>query len=419
VRISRRRFLAGSALAIAGGTVSARALLVSSGGPSATPSPQVGGWSIPGAAALLAAAAPLFAANARSVVVGGTTYEYGFTPANGTYDRIWTCDEGAAIFHHPGLQTAAQRRQWFQHRVRWSVANSTYPGWVPDSISPSGTVYFFGGGVASATPYFSNIWSLVLALWSDWDATGDTATFAANQSYIDDCLAIIPRSASGCAWSDPASPSTDFLWTDGVSKTGDCAMGTVVLAHAYRMLDAISGGGSSTNPAGTPYAALRAAAEAAIGTLWNSGTGFLRASSGNNSGVDDVWATALACAEDLLGSNRAAAAAALRSAYLAGTVTDGGFVRHLPAGQFWTGTSYAHGVYQNGGFWAEPVWDCVRAVSVVDHPTARAWASDFVATVAADAASSGAAYAPHEWRNGTNQGAAGYTAWAAMLNRFA
>ena len=131
------------------------------------------------------------------------------------------------------------------------------------------------------------------------------------------------------------------------------AYGTALHAWAYKMCADMAGEhGSGT------YSTAQHHAEDGLATL-RQASGWYAGSSGNNSGVDDVWATALAVAENLVtGADRLASAQAILDAYLDGaterhgyysTISQFGLVRHLPVGQFWTGTATTQGEYQNGG----------------------------------------------------------------------
>lgn len=379
-------------------------------------------WTIAGAAAMDTSLAALYSALALSIVVGGSTAEQGWEPAT-VYPGIWTRDEAYILWHNPGLQSATLRRQFITHRLSTASSNR-----VCDWIGPTGTITY---NTAGGNAIWDGIAMVVLALWTDWWMTGDTSTFTTNQAAIDNALAAVPRDSNGCVYSDPATPIVDYGFTDTVLKTGDVAYGTALQAWAYKMLDQISGSGDSTNPAGTSYASLLATAQSGLATLYNSSTKFLRGSSVNNSGVDDVWASALAVAEGLIAEpTRRDIANNLATIYAAGSndgtgawvsdISQYGLVRHLPVGQYWSGTSTTDDTYQNGGYWATPLWDCVRAVNLVNPTLARQWALDFITQVSAEHTAEGSWTAvPYEWQNhGVGVGARGYSASAAVVRRF-
>lgn len=409
-----------------------RLLAASHGGGAVVVPPE--SWTRSGASTLDGNLAATYSSNAISVVTGGVTRAEGYRPAS-IYNALWTRDHAYVLWHNPTLLTATQRRQfvtYYLSRRTTGVESDPDGGTLPadfiaDRIDSSGTAAYKNAG-ASHLPFMDGIHFLVLALWSDWNLTGDNSTFVSNQSAIDDCLAAIPRSANGCVYSDPATPSVDYGFTDGVLKTGDVAYGTCLQAWAYKMLDAMSGGGSSTAEADT-YANLEAATEAGLATLRQS-SGWYIGSSGNNATRDDVWATALAVAEGLvIGSNARASAQAIIDAYNDGAndglgwvsqITQYGLVRHLPTGQTWAGTSITSGTYQNGGYWATPVWDCVRAVDLIDPTLARSWADEVIQQFNDEHTAEGAwSQVPYEWHNhGVGVGAKGYSASAAVIHRF-
>lgn len=398
-------------------TAASRSLLLASGGTGGVVlvPPVSDDWTVPGADDIDAALSVVYSANAFTVTESGITKAEGYRPA-AAYGNLWTRDNAYTLWHNPSLRTAAQRRQI----VTYTLSKRDGLDFIPDRIASNGSPTYLNPG-ASALPFLDGIAMVVLLLWADWTETADNSTFVAQQSAIDDCLAAMPRSVNGCVWSDPADPSVDYGFTDSIKKTGDCAYGTALQAWAYKMCDEMSGGGSSTAE-GDTYANLRAHAETGLATLRDA-SGWYVGSSGNNAGVYDVWATALIVAEELVtGANRSASATTIRDAYLADEISERGRVRHLPIGQYWTGTATPHESYQNGGFWNTPLWDCVRAVAVVDFTTAYAWAVEAMTEIADDElAVYGAAATPNEWLlfpYGVVGGAAGYTPSAAVVHRF-
>ncbi len=382
-------------------------------------SPPQSSWTISGAAAIDANLAVVFAGAFAQIVVSSSVVEEAFEPDYAqAYGAIWTRDHAYTIWHNPTLLTAAQRRQFISHRL--ATVSSSPANFVADRITTDGTVTYKNLGTL---PHMDGIAFVVLACWADWTESGSNTAFATNQAAIDACMAATPRSVNGCVYSDPAHYSVYYGFTDGIIITGDDAMGTAMHAWAYKMLDEMSGGGSSTVEADT-YANLRAHAESGLATLRNATTKFYKASSVNSSTVDYVWATALAVAEELVtGTDRTDSAQAIADAYNAGTITQNGFVRHLYGTQGWPnggGVTYLQS--QNGGYWMTPLWDCVRAVDVVDPTLARTWAAEALTEVSNEAAAQGTwTRAPYEWRNtgqaGTG-GVPGYTASAAIVHRF-
>lgn len=76
--------------------------------------------------------------------------------------------------------------------------------------------------------------------------------------------------------------------------------------------------------------------------------------------------------------------------------------------------------HQNGGFWLTPLWDCVRAVQLVDGTLARSWAAEALQQVIDEhTAEADWTKVPYEWHNhGVGVGAKGYSASAAVVDRF-
>lgn len=358
-----------------------------------------------------------------------TPGEVGFAPdATNAYGALWTRDHAYTVWHMPNLLTADEIASFVRQRLATRSASSTADpdggtfgaagaNFICDRISNTGVVTFKNAG-ASKLPFMDGIAFVVLALWSQWKMSGTLTLYTEVKADVDTCLAAIPRAANGCVYSDPANPSVDYGFTDGVKKTGNVAYGTALQAWAYKMMAEMAGETTSG-----PYTTLRLAAQSGLATLRQS-SGWYSGSSVNNAARDDVWATALIVAEGLCTAAQGKASAlTLRDAYLAGTITSRGWVRHMPVGQYWVGTSVAVDTYQNGGYWLTPIWDCYRAVSLVDPQVAYSWVSEAMGESQRQFAAEGtvgAVTAPYEWFfQTTNSGPKGYTASAAIFNRFA
>jgi hypothetical protein len=428
--LTRRRFLAWAALTALAAVPLANRLLSGAGGSGAfAPPPWT--WQIDGADDIEASLAVVFSDNAITVTVGGVTKAQGYRPDD-IYDALWTRDHAYVLWHYPEKMTATQRRQFVSYFIeRRTDGSEADPDggllpadFIADRIADDGTATYKNAGT-SDLPFMDGIAFVVLALWSDWNLTSDTTTFDDNEAAIADCLAAIPRSANGCVYSNPAAPSVDYGFTDTVKKTGDVAYGTALQAWAYKMCAEMAGeSGSGT------WTTLREEAEDGLATLRKS-SGWYMGSSVNNAAVDDVWATALIVAEGLVsGADRTASAQAIADAYADGstgplgytsTITQFGLVRHLPVGQYWTGTTTTQNTYQNGGYWLTPLWDCVRAVALVDHNLALTWATEAMQQIEDEYTAEGDWHdVPYEWHNyGVGVGAKGYTASAAIIHRFA
>lgn len=367
----------------------------------------------------------LFAANKVEVYEGATLVETGWKPAIGSsYNALWTRDHAYTVWHAPDRVDWTQLRQWVNHRIaKRSTGAETgghgsngYADFIPDRIDLDGTAKFKNPS-SSERPFMDGIHFLILAMWTDWKTNGHTATFTANKTAIDACLAAIPRDGSGAVYSDPATPSVDYGFTDSILKTGAVAYGTALQAWAYKMCAAISTAAGDTAGA-SEYTTLKNTAMAGLATL-RRGDGWYNASSVNNQ-VEDVWATALAVAENLIADSgeRTASATVIRDRYVDAGIVSNGWAPHLIKGTFWTGTSTGQTAYQNGGFWLTPLPDLVYAVSLVDSTKATQWrniAMNQVNRQIAREPSLGDMTAPYEWFYGTTYSEPrGYSASAAI-----
>jgi hypothetical protein len=340
-------------------------------------------------------------------------------------EAVWTRDHAYVLWHLVNSFPKSQRQEFIEHRITSRTDgteddpdNGTLPAdFVADRIEDDGTRVYKNAGTSNY-PFMDGIQFVILALWADWKATDETTLLTTYETEINDCLDAIPTS-SNCVYSDPANPSVDYGFTDTVLKTGRTAYGTALMAWSYKMIAEMKGEKSS----GT-YTTKRKLFESGLATLRKS-NGFYMGSDNNNSDVDDYWATALIVAEELVGGkDRYISARVLAKTYLAGDITSRGWAKHLPTGQYWTNTTSAQDEYQNGAYWATPLYDCIRAVSLYDRKVARYWAGEAVTELLAQIADEGvgeaADSAPYEWFIGaSNSTRQGYTASLAVYSRFA
>jgi hypothetical protein len=112
--------------------------------------------------------------------------------------------------------------------------------------------------------------------------------------------------------------------------------------------------------------------------------GMLRASTGR-SAQPDVWATALAVHVGILtGLDKRKVAKHLRSAYLKGSMSQRGNIRHVLSSDDFSGTTawerslVAVNTYQNGAYWGTPTgWVC-EAIASIDLKLARKLAKQYM-----------------------------------------
>lgn len=378
---------------------------------------------VPGAASASIKLAPVY----RTAWMT-TPWETGFAPdASGNYTELWTRDHAYVLWHMPHLVAVEEIAAFARNRIAMrSTSGMSDPdggtlgaagaNFVADKIGNTGVATYKYAG-RSKLPFMDGIAFTILAMYQHWRLTASNELYVQLKSEVDLCLAAIPRSANGAVYSNPAAPSVDYGFSDGILKTGDVAYGTALQAWSYKMMAEMAGESGSGQ-----YTTARALAESGLRTLRKS-TGWYSGSSGNNVAVDDVWVTALIVAESLCTDAEAEASSkTIRDAYRKGTLTERGWVRHLPKGQYWVGTTMAVNTFQNGGYWLTPFWDCYRAVARTDPDTAHAWASEAMSEVLRQFAAEGGMgprTAPYEWFWGPTPSAAkGYSASAAIVGRF-
>ncbi|MDD5708203.1 MAG: hypothetical protein PHR35_19970 [Kiritimatiellae bacterium] len=209
---------------------------------------------------------------------------------------------------------------------------------------------------------------------------------------------------SGLCWNRPDN------WAAASFHDGLKPMGMVAITSCYRFRAARTMAEFS-RLLGDPeqakrYEAMAETIAASLARHCRMPSGWLMASTEVNR-QPDVWSTSMAvCFGILQGEAKTAACNAMLKAYRDGSVARFGYLRHIPifadavpGESLWVDGSemvkLGFGVYQNGGYWPQPVGYYVFALAQVDREAALQMAREFIDHTRARAE----AGAPFEWIN--------------------
>ncbi|HBB90979.1 MAG TPA: hypothetical protein DC042_04500, partial [Bacteroidales bacterium] len=195
---------------------------------------------------------------------------------------------------------------------------------------------------------------------------------------------MVPENeVTGMAAIDPSFQTCDFGFRDVVSMTGDVCFGSLLkyqsaleLSELYLMTEKMD--------AAARYQQIAGRIRSGLPTLFSEESGMLRASTGM-SAQPDVWATAYAVYIGALDEPAQTwAALALAKAYMEGTISMEGQIRHVPTnGNFseatmWEKAGAGMNRYQNGAYWGTPTgWVCF-AINLVDTAAAGNLAKEYI-----------------------------------------
>ncbi len=188
---------------------------------------------------------------------------------------------------------------------------------------------------------------------------------------------------SGLVEVNDSNRGVDFGFRDAVYMTGNLCFASLLKFQAAGQLAYIFNQWNMPKKAKF-YARLAQQIKKSIPKTFLDARGMLRASTGRSSQAD-VWSTAFAVYLGVLDeNNKKITGLFLRNAYLAGTLSFRGNIRHiLTTDDFsvtsaWELSEAKLNTYQNGAYWGTPVGWVAHAIAQVDVKTAMKLAEEYV-----------------------------------------
>jgi hypothetical protein len=196
--------------------------------------------------------------------------------------------------------------------------------------------------------------------------------------------AVPAHSGHEMAFISDTLPTCDFGFRDVIGMSGEVCFGSLLRYRAALEMAELCKLSGDHNESGK-YKGIAGKIKASLTSVFADERGFLRASTGK-SRQPDVWATAFAVYIGALDeSGESKACVALEKAYLAGTLSMEGQIRHvLTSDDFDSSTAWEKSLagkntYQNGAYWGTPTgWVC-HAIARVNPATASKLAGEFIA----------------------------------------
>lgn len=188
---------------------------------------------------------------------------------------------------------------------------------------------------------------------------------------------------SGLVEVNDSNRGVDFGFRDAVYITGELCFASLLKFQAAGQLAYIFTRWNMPEKANF-YSQLAQKIKKSIPKTFLDARGMLHASTGKSSQAD-VWSTAYAVYLGVLDkNNRKITGRFLRNAYLAGTLSYHGNIRHILTSDDFSATSAWElseakiNTYQNGAYWGTPVGWVAHAIAQVDVKTARKLAYEYV-----------------------------------------
>lgn len=292
----------------------------------------------------------------------------------GSYSNIWIADFGMMI-EWAGAATLIPPSQVYNTYRKFILAASS--GNMPIAIKATTASAQYSYSGLDTVMYHTGgdpIWYVpILALYY-YNATLDTTTLASDLAVMDAALASVPRNGT-THLVDAGSGSTLWItwgFQDGVQKSGDDLMGSLLLYRAEISIAALYGavGNSAKQASYTADAALIAAN---IGALWDAADGMFYAASGQNKQID-VNGSAMAVVLGLTSSIQTSAVTSYLVNNIATLANTTGYIRQSPTNWAfaWDNSTYDNNYWSWGNYWV------YTAISTVSPSTAKTLVNDFV-----------------------------------------
>lgn len=353
---------------------------------------------------------------------GGTLVRPG---GRNAYPSFWIRDYAMAL--ETGMITFEEQK----HMLFLTAANQADQTWITSggSLIPMGSIPDHIRIDDGLPIYFPGTYSYELQGTREWGSLppfGDAFFFIhmAHQLVASGAaVAILSESVKGITLIDRlrmafhVSPSrqenqlvfcteqfrgVDFGFRDAIQLTGDLLYPSILKFRAANqlaeLLDLLGDQKGSRY-----YDRIAEQIQEAVPEVFGDSSGLLKAATGS-SNQPDVWGTALAVYEGVLqGEARETACLTLGRAYLDGTLSYRGNIRHVltihdfDADRVWERSMAPKNRYQNGAYWGTPVGWVAHAVYQVNPEAARKLVREYIAELRENDFRKGADFgAPYE-----------------------
>jgi hypothetical protein len=300
-----------------------------------------------------------------------------YTPdAVGGYGAQWTRDFQYTVAGAAELMDGESVKR----SVRYTFAGQRSDGCMPDRVQIDGQSVMAPGGMRpnnTRNPNHDHAWDngpfAALLLASSATAWPDKKFFCDLEPAARRALDFLNRSSTGLVFNDIEHPNATYGFTDTVAKTGHLLFTSLLFVDASRQLAALAtsfGCGDAAR-----YAKEAAEVGANIDSIMADPEGVLWLAATHDNASPDVWGSAYLVALNLSTPAKRHAAMAEMVAHKE-TYFRNGQVRSMPYPALWTrccwtpnckGGCAADGTYQNGAYWATPLYYVTRAMIATGH----------------------------------------------------
>ena len=300
-----------------------------------------------------------------------------FPDGSGNYPALWTRDFCYMVEGTGHLMPADE----ILGCIDYLLAGQREDGTIPDRVYADGHAVYCAGPESKPLglkPPTDNAQFLGKLLCAYVRLSGDHQALAARMGKVMAAMESVPLSRESLVFIDRNSPHSGYGFTDCIAKTGKEFFSSMLYWEACQRLGATCADYEYHEDAHYWYERAEAAG-GYMSQFVDDKCGLFVAATEDCKQID-IWGNGYAAVIRLASKTQARRIAEFFVEVYDELVYHG-FVRHLPAGEYWERLlgDIKPDTYQNGGYWALPAGWVAQTIALIDEAAARRLLADVAA----------------------------------------